>query len=77
MSNPFKVGDKVLITGEDASTVMATRDCTTGGSYKLLSVGKKVPDGAPRNINNSDDDIYFMDDVGDYVQLKYWGVIPA
>lgn len=69
MSNKFKVGDKFTVKQLDS----CTRDCTLGKAYTAIHVGR----GHGQFGGESDDDVQFIDDVGDKVIQWYFNLNPA
>lgn len=59
----IKVGDKVTVTPVRLGAVWAARDCTEGKTYEVIYTGK----GHGQAGGESDEDVQFIDDVGDKV----------
>ncbi len=71
MSNPFKVGDKFTIHNSELKhneqVQCCCQDCTKDKQYTVRSV----------NSDDDCDDVQFLDDVGDEVNLLYTHLVPV
>ncbi len=65
MSNPFKAGDLFTINNKELQYNIGVQcccqDCTKNKQYTVLSI----------NSDEDEDDVQFLDDVGDEVNLLY------
>lgn len=73
MSNTFKVGDEVTVTGTDDATKSCARDTTEGKHYTLTCVGA----GHGLRGGGNKDQVAFIDDVGDLTALQCEAVTLA